>query len=83
MPPVKRRARGCVSRLPSTFRRLFGLSGSVRRGIRLSYWASGLYNAFAIALALQGLVTPLIAAILMPLSSVSLCLIAYTALNKD
>jgi Cu+-exporting ATPase len=68
---------------PSAIARLFRLSGSVRRGIRLSYWASGLYNAFAVALALQGLVTPLLAAILMPISSLSLCLIAYASISRE
>lgn len=62
---------------PAALANLFALADAVSRGTRLSYLASGLYNTGAIAAAFAGLVTPLFAAILMPLSGFSLCLIAW------
>lgn len=67
---------------PSDIARLLGLSNAVRRSIRLSFWASGIYNVAAVAIALQGWVTPLLAAVLMPLSGLSLCLIAWSAIPR-
>ena len=65
---------------PADIGRLLALSHAVNKSIRLSFWASGIYNAAAVAVALQGLVTPLLAAILMPLSGLSLCAIAYAVI---
>jgi Cu2+-exporting ATPase len=67
---------------PAALASLFGLADGVSRGIRRSYLASGLYNAGAIAAALSGWVTPLFAAVLMPLSSLSLCLIAWFSIPR-
>jgi Cu2+-exporting ATPase len=49
----------------------FALSRRTFRVIRQNFRLSGAYNAIAIPLALFGLVTPLVAAILMPLSSLA------------
>jgi len=67
---------------PSDIGRLLSLSHAVRRSIRLCFWASGFYNAAAVAIALQGWVTPLLAAVLMPVSGLSLCLIAYAVIPR-
>lgn len=51
----------------------------VRSGVKVVRWSmlfSILYNVVGISIAVQGLLTPLIAAILMPLSSVSIVLFA-------
>ena len=61
---------------PSDLIRLFAFAGKVKRSIGVSFWVSGLYNAAAIAVAMRGGVSPLFAAVLMPLSSLSLCLVA-------
>ena len=61
---------------PSDLVRLFSLAEKVKRSILISFWVSGFYNVVSIALAMQGAVSPLFAAILMPLSSLSLCLVA-------
>jgi cation transport ATPase len=68
---------------PSALGRLLGLSAGVRRGIAACYWVSGAYNAGAVAAAMAGLVTPLFAAVLMPVSSLSLCLAAWLAIPRD
>ena len=65
---------------PADLDRLFALAIGVRRGITASFWVSGFYNAAALAVAVQGLVTPLMAAVLMPVSSISLCLAAWLAI---
>ncbi len=61
---------------PSDLARLFSLAGRVRRSIVISFWVSGAYNAVAIFAAMRGGISPLTAALLMPLSSLSLCLVA-------
>lgn len=68
---------------PSDIGKLFTLSRRVNRSIRLCFWASGVYNIAAIGIAFQGWVTPLSAAILMPVSSLSLCIIAVLAIPRD
>ncbi len=68
---------------PARLASLFTLAGSVSRSIRLCFWTSGAYNAFALALALRGWVTPLTAAILMPVSGLSLCLVAYLTIPRN
>lgn len=68
---------------PAALAGLFRIADGVARGVRLGYWASGIYNAAAIAAALAGWVTPLFAAVLMPLSGLSLCLIAYLSIPAE
>jgi cation transport ATPase len=65
---------------PAALVNLFKVADGVSRGTRLCYLASGLYNAGAIAAAFAGWVTPLFAAVLMPLSGFSLCLIAWATI---
>lgn len=67
---------------PSALPRLFDLSHGVNRGITACYWVSGIYNAGAVAAAMAGWVTPLFAAVLMPVSSLSLCLAAWLAIPR-
>lgn len=67
---------------PSALPWLFDLSTGVRRGISACYWISGVYNLGAVAAAMAGLVTPLFAAVLMPVSSLSLCLAAWLAIPR-
>jgi len=67
---------------PMALASLFALSDGVARGVRHGYWASGIYNAGAIAAALAGWVTPLFAAVLMPVSGLSLCLIAWLSIPR-
>lgn len=67
---------------PMSLASLFALADGVSRGVRRGYWASGIYNAGAIAAALAGWVTPLFAAVLMPISGLSLCLIAWLTIPR-
>lgn len=66
---------------PSDLTALFYLGKRVSNSIRISFWVSGLYNVGAITLAMLGKVNPLFAAILMPLSSLSLCLVALLVIR--
>ena len=50
------------------------MSGIARRRIRENFWQSGLYNAIFVPIALFGFVTPLIAAAVMSLSSITVAL---------
>jgi Cu2+-exporting ATPase len=68
---------------PMALASLFALADGVSRGVRLGYWASGVYNAGAIAAALAGWVTPLFAAVLMPISGLSLCLLAWLSIPRQ
>jgi P-type Cu2+ transporter len=68
---------------PMALASLFALADGVSRGVRRGYWASGLYNAGAIAAALAGWVTPLFAAVLMPISGLSLCLVAWLSIPRQ
>jgi cation transport ATPase len=65
---------------PSDLTRLFALGERVRKSISLSFWVSGIYNAAAVFLAMRGGISPLGAALLMPLSSLSLCLVALATI---
>ncbi|MCF8258326.1 MAG: heavy metal translocating P-type ATPase metal-binding domain-containing protein [Flavobacteriales bacterium] len=56
----------------SAMPRLLSFSRSCVRVVRWSFVLSFLYNAVGIGMAVQGLISPLFAAILMPLSSVSI-----------
>jgi cation transport ATPase len=67
---------------PLALASLFALADGVSRGVRRGYWVSGFYNAAAIAAALAGWVTPLFAAVLMPVSGLSLCLIAWLSVPR-
>lgn len=67
---------------PMALASLFSLADGVSRGVRRGYWASGIYNAGAIAAALAGWVTPLFAAVLMPISGLSLCLLAWLSIPR-
>lgn len=58
---------------------LLGYAKDAMRVVKRSFLISFLYNAIGIAFAVQGLLTPLVAAILMPLSSVSVVL--FTVLS--
>jgi Cu2+-exporting ATPase len=67
---------------PAALPRLFALARGVRRGIVACWWVAGAYNVLAVGAAMAGLVTPLFAAALMPLSSLSLCLAAWLAIPR-
>jgi P-type Cu+ transporter len=59
---------GSISALP----RLLRFARSCVRVVRWSFVLSFLYNAVGITMAVQGLISPLVAAILMPLSSITI-----------
>jgi Cu2+-exporting ATPase len=58
---------------------LVGAAGSTVRAIRRSLVASLIYNTLAASLAVTGLIGPLIAAILMPLSSLTVLTLAFAS----
>ena len=60
-------------------RKLIELTSRRRRAIHLIFAAAIFYNIFAVVVALAGRMNPLVAAILMPISSVVTLLIAATA----
>ncbi len=64
-----------VPRLPQ----ILDLARRATRIVRLSFAISFLYNAFGIGIAAAGILSPVICAILMPLSSVSVVLVACGA----
>jgi cation transport ATPase len=66
---------------PAELPRIFALAGRVKRSITLSFWVSGAYNLFAIQAAMSGGVSPLFAALLMPISSLSLCAVALAIIR--
>jgi len=68
-------AAGQVPRLP----RILALARRATQIVRLSFGLSFLYNAAGISIAAAGILSPLISAILMPLSSVSVVLFACGA----
>jgi P-type Cu+ transporter len=59
--------------------KLFSFSKSVKRIIQISFFISLLYNAIGLSFALAGELSPLIAALLMPTSTVTIIL--FTTLN--
>lgn len=67
---------------PSAILSLLRVARGTRRSLRNTYIVSGVYNTGAIALAVAGHVTPLTAAILMPLASLSLCLTAWVTIPR-
>ncbi len=56
---------------------LFKASQQVVRGIRACFIASLLYNAITISLAISGLIHPLVAALFMPLSGITVLAMAF------
>ncbi len=67
---------------PASILSLLRVADGTRRSIRNCYVVSGVYNAGAISLAMAGLVSPLTAAILMPIASLSLCLTAWVTVPR-
>jgi len=67
---------------PESVLSLLRISKGVRNSLRNCYTVSAVYNAVAITLAVSGLVSPLYAAILMPLASLSLCATAWVSIPK-
>jgi Cu+-exporting ATPase len=66
-----------ISLLP----KFLNYSQSAIRIIYISFVISFLYNLFGLSFAIQGMLSPLIAAILMPLSSISVVLFATISTN--
>ncbi len=60
---------------------LFELADLTKRSTRNTYIVSFTYNGIAISLAFMGLVSPLVAAVLMPLSSLSICICAWLTIR--
>jgi Cu2+-exporting ATPase len=67
---------------PSALPGLLAIARGTRRALKACWWISGVYNVGAVGAAMAGLVTPLTAAVLMPLSSLSLCLAAWLAIPR-
>jgi P-type E1-E2 ATPase len=63
-------------------RDLLTVSKSIPQSIKLCYGISIIYNIGAISLACNGMISPLTAAVLMPLSSVSVCLTAFFRVHR-
>ncbi len=67
---------------PESLLSLFRIARGVRRSLRNSYIVSGIYNSAAITLAVAGFVSPLLAAILMPFASLSICATAWLSVPR-
>ncbi len=67
---------------PAAILSLLRVARGTRRSLRNCYIVSGVYNSAAISLAVAGLVSPLTAAILMPMASISLCVTAWFSVPK-
>lgn len=67
---------------PAALIDLLAISRGVQKSLIACYGVSGLYNAFSLTIAFLGWVSPLFAAILMPLSSITLGLTAYLAIPR-
>ncbi len=67
---------------PESIASLLRIGHGARLSLRNCYVVSAVYNAGAVSLAMAGLVSPLVAAILMPLASLSLCATAWTTIPK-
>ena len=61
--------------------RFFALANSGRRIIKLSFLLSLFYNIVGLAFAVTGHLSPIVAAILMPLSSISI--VAFTTISSQ
>jgi Cu2+-exporting ATPase len=68
---------------PAAILPLLRVAEGTRRALRNCYIVSGVYNAGAISLAVAGMVSPLTAAILMPVASLSLCLTAWVTVPRS
>jgi len=68
---------------PSDLNSVYDLGLRVSRSIKISFWVSGIYNVGAIGFAVIGKVSPLFAAVLMPMSSLSLCLVALIVIGRS
>jgi Cu2+-exporting ATPase len=66
-------------REPSAIAEAFALSRRAMRVVRINLWIAASYNLIGAALAVTGHVSPLVAAVLMPLSSLTVLLIAARA----
>ncbi len=62
---------------------MLGLAGSAVKIVRLSFGISALYNAVGISIGAAGILSPVICAVLMPLSSVSVVLFACGATRRS
>ena len=71
-----------TSQNPEAVSSLFRIASGTRRALTACYWVSGIYNAAAISLAVTGFVSPLVAAVLMPMASLSLCATAWFVIPK-
>jgi len=60
------------------FPEVFDFCKGTMRTIRISFVVSLIYNCVGLSFALTGTLSPLVAAILMPVSSISMMLIAAT-----
>ena len=67
---------------PESVLSLLRIANGVHRSLRNCYIVSAIYNAAAISLAVAGFVSPLMAAVLMPLASLSLCATAWVSIPK-
>jgi Cu2+-exporting ATPase len=67
---------------PAALLDLLRVADGTRNSIRNCYLVSALYNAGAVSLAVAGMVSPLTAAILMPVASLSLCLTAWLSIPR-
>ncbi len=68
---------------PEAILSLLRIAEGTRRSLRNCYIVSGVYNAVALSLAVGGFVSPLMAAILMPIASISLCVTAWMTIPGD
>lgn len=67
---------------PEAILSLLRIAAGTRRSLRNCYIVSGVYNAVALSLAVAGFVSPLMAAILMPIASLSLCVTAWVTIPR-
>lgn len=68
---------------PEAILSLLRIAEGTRRSLRNCYIVSGVYNAGALSLAVGGFVSPLLAAILMPIASISLCVTAWLTIPGE
>lgn len=67
---------------PESILSLLRIAEGTRRSLRNCYVVSGVYNTIALSLAVGGFVSPLMAAVLMPIASLSLCLTAWLTIPR-
>ncbi len=71
-----------TSSRPEAILGLLRIARGTRKALFNCYVVSALYNAGAVSFAVAGYVTPLFAAVLMPIASLSLCLTAWVTVPK-